>query len=295
MDSKRKKGRKPVWTQQPEQKAQNQGGSQMQDYQPQYPSNFVERLNLRTFKVTKCTWKHQHNYRTCINYHGDQDRRRNHAVIPYEPEMCEHLGSNRECPQADNCRWSHSMVEKAYHPDKYRKKFCSYFPNDIQNCPYGKFCSYAHSEEEIQTELLHNLTRDDDFFLFHFKTTFCPYSSEHDRSVCVYAHNWQDFRRSPVKCTYSPSPCPRWDRSKKIVHYDNACPKGFDCPDSHGTLSLTLGWKEIDFHPARFRKAPCKERNCRFRESSCPHYHKEHGDSLPPNPATGFEVFPSNR
>lgn len=30
-----------------------------------------------------------------------------------------------------------------------------------------------------------------DFYMFHFKTVWCPYrEDDHDRKVCVYAHNW---------------------------------------------------------------------------------------------------------
>ena len=45
-----------------------------------------------------------------------------------------------------------------YHPEKYKKRFCSYYPNNTANCEYGNkkqniylfligiFCSFAHSE-----------------------------------------------------------------------------------------------------------------------------------------------------
>jgi hypothetical protein len=35
---------------------------------------------------------------------------------------------------------------------------------------------------------------DQDFYMFYYTTVWCPYSDrEHQRDVCVYAHNWQDF------------------------------------------------------------------------------------------------------
>jgi hypothetical protein len=50
------------------------------------------------------------------------------------------------------------------------------------NCEYGKFCSFAHSEEDISIELIHNLEYDDDFFMFYYKTVWCPYNlTQHDK------------------------------------------------------------------------------------------------------------------
>ena len=80
-------------------------------------------------------------------------------------------------------------------------------------------CAFAHSEDEVTVDLLHkfapalpeedknqasanknNSTKENssDFYMFHFKTVWCPYSdASHPRDACVYAHNWQDFRRKP--------------------------------------------------------------------------------------------------
>lgn len=46
--------------------------------------------------------------------------------------------------------------------------------------------------------------------MFHYKTIWCPYSEgdeTHERTSCVYAHNWQDFRRKPHLIVYSSIPC----------------------------------------------------------------------------------------
>lgn len=62
----------------------------------------------------------------------------------------------------------------------------------------GDFCSFAHHEFDIKAELIHNLEFDQDFYLFYYKTIWCPFNYiNHDRAICVYAHNWQDFRRKP--------------------------------------------------------------------------------------------------
>ena len=41
------------------------------------------------------------------------------------------------------------------------------------------------------------MTRNQEFYMFYFKTEWCPYNTEHNKAQCVYAHNWQDFRRKP--------------------------------------------------------------------------------------------------
>ena len=42
-------------------------------------------------------------------------------------------------------------------------------------CSYEKYCAFAHSEEELKIKLLHKMTIDIDFLLFHFKSEFCPF------------------------------------------------------------------------------------------------------------------------
>jgi hypothetical protein len=66
--------------------------------------------------------------------------------------------------------------------DNYKTKFCSFYPDALQNCEYGKFCSFAHSEEDVVIELIHNLEYDDDFFMFYYKTVWCPFNlTQHDK------------------------------------------------------------------------------------------------------------------
>ena len=68
----------------------------------------------------------------------------------------------------------------------------------MHNCEYGELCAFAHSEEEIAIDLLHKHKIDPlnaDFYMFFFKTVWCPWSHDHDKENCVYAHNWQDLRR----------------------------------------------------------------------------------------------------
>ena len=54
-------------------------------------------------------------------------------------------------------------------------------------------------------DLIHNYREDEDFYMFYYKTQFCPFNlTKHEPSKCVYAHNWQDYRRPPNAYSYQP-------------------------------------------------------------------------------------------
>ena len=39
--------------------------------------------------------------------------------------------------------------------------------------------------------MIDKFDKDIDFYMFHFKTVWCPYNEDdHKRDICVYAHNW---------------------------------------------------------------------------------------------------------
>ena len=76
---------------------------------------------------------------------------------------------NGYCPKGDDCEMAHNKVEELYHFENYKQKFCSTYPNRLMECEYGEFCSFAHSESEIKTELLHNYVFDSDFYIFHYR------------------------------------------------------------------------------------------------------------------------------
>jgi hypothetical protein len=98
----------------------------------------------------------------------------------------------------DLCEKAHNRVEEFYHPDKYKAKFCASYINKTGECEYGDYCSFAHSASEISVEQIDRFEMDADFYMFHFKTVWCPFNeTKHQRDLCVYAHNWQDYRRKP--------------------------------------------------------------------------------------------------
>ena len=162
---------------------------------------------------------------------------------------------------------SHNRVEQLYHPLNYKKKFCSYFPSKLQNCEYKEYCSFAHCEDEIQVLLLHNFCYDEDFFMFYYKTEWCPMNlTQHDKSKCVYAHNLQDFRRKVQVHKYSEELCENWNPKSFVTKVEQLCKNGDNCPKSHG-------WKESEYHPMLYLTRPCLSKNSCPRGKECSFFH----------------------
>ena len=132
-------------------------------------------------------------------YHDEmKDRRR--KLGTYRSERCQNMikQKRKPCIVGDTCPYSHNTVEEFYHPEKYKAKFCESFLGKNQQCDYGEFCAFAHADQELSIDLIKLYEQDSDFYMFHFKTAWCPYEEkDHQRELCVYAHNWQDFRRKP--------------------------------------------------------------------------------------------------
>lgn len=225
----------------------------------------LQDFDLDNFKTMPCQSKGNHNPKYCYYYHHEKDRRRPTTYYNYSSDTCPKIEKNQECPNGENCRYAHNKVEQLYHPDRYKRKFCTHHPHKLEKCDYGNFCSFAHHESEIKIELLHNLKQDTDFYIYKYKTVFCPYIYEHDRSQCVYAHNAQDFRRSPLTHKYDPIECPNWSKGQIFSYEEGGCPKQMNCEKCHG-------WKELEFHPLYFKTKPCTNGNkCVKRD--CPFYH----------------------
>mmetsp|Transcript_13602 Transcript_13602/g.21277 ORF Transcript_13602/g.21277 Transcript_13602/m.21277 type:complete len:335 (+) Transcript_13602:2952-3956(+) len=192
----------------------------------------------------------------------------------YQPDIC----SNHERPEKCNegCLLSHNRVESVYHPEKYKSKYCTRYPKNLSKCDYGDYCSFAHSTKELKSRLIHNMKKDRDFYLFFFKTEWCPFNKDHNhnRAQCVYAHNWQDFRRKPNIFHYSSdTQCSNWKSGTFISKYSEGCHKMASCPHWHG-------WKEQEYHPLFYKTKPCEDES--FTGSSkakcsrgieCPYYH----------------------
>jgi hypothetical protein len=70
------------------------------------------------------------------------------------------------------------MTEMLYHPEMYKAKFCknsNKSKKDKAICgEYGEYCAHAHFDHELSVENLKDYKQDADFYMFHFKTVFCP-------------------------------------------------------------------------------------------------------------------------
>jgi len=223
-------------------------------------------LELINFKSEQCQQKNQHNHKHCPKYHNSKDKKR--AGNFWSVELCEFAEKGDGiCPNGEYCKKAHNRVEQLYKPDKYKTKFCSFYPDNLDKCEYGPFCSFAHSESDITIELIHLLKRDEDFYIFHFKTQWCPFNlTKHDKASCVYAHNWQDYRRKPHIFPYEPVPCPNWKSTDFIVNYLDGCPNYTACTKCHG-------WKECEYHPLNYKTKPCKQMDRCKRGVDCPYFH----------------------
>ena len=228
-------------------------------------SSVLDPFDLENFKAAPCPYKGNHNPKVCDYYHHDKDRKRPVGVYHYSSNQCRYTEKGQQCPNGDNCTNCHNKVEQLYHVERYKRKFCLSHPHNIHKCEYGNFCSFAHSEKEIKIELLHNLKKDEDFYLNKFKTVFCPYIYEHDRNQCVYAHNPQDLRRSPQQYNYAPVQCPLWSQRQIFSYEEGGCPKQMQCEQCHG-------WKELEYHPMYYKTKPCNNgKKCNKKD--CPFYH----------------------
>ena len=182
----------------------------------------LKETDLFHFKIYPCNIYVKHNEKQCMFYHSAKDFKRILSKFYYSFEFCKFAEAGRKCPNGEFCQKSHNRVEQFYHPEKFKSKFCSHY-NNLNNCPYGKFCSFAHRETEMNVELIHKYEQNEDFFIFYFKSTWCPFNHSHDKSSCVYAHNWQDYRRSPSQYHYSENICYSWDNKKTILNYNEGC------------------------------------------------------------------------
>ncbi len=202
-----------------------------------------------------CQQKTIHKHDTCPFFHGSNDKRREASF--YSSQMCEHY---KNCPLGDQCYKSHNKYEFLYHPENYKTVFCRNFLKD-ENCELGDYCPFSHCDNEIKCELLHQMKRDQDFFMFCFKTVFCPYfGNVHAFGECVYAHFHDEIRRKPHLFDYGSNKCVFFSKEKI-----NSCPFGDKCKDAHGE-------NEVEFHPLNYKTAICWKKNC-FNQETCPMAH----------------------
>ena len=220
-------------------------------------------LDLSNFKTVPCSLNTPHEIKRCFFSHFPSETRRSLNDVFYSKILCPKKGV---CPDS-NCKYAHNFIEQIYHVDNYKRKYCKDFI-EAGRCKYAEFCALAHSDYELKITPLHLLPITKDFLLFYFKTEFCPFSKiNHDRFTCVYAHNWQDYKRPFFKELKS-IPCKKWDKDREVLEYQDGCPFGFSCECCHG-------WKEAEYHIQNFKKFVCKKGSLCERKEVCSFRHEE--------------------
>ncbi|KAL4470238.1 hypothetical protein ABPG74_011849 [Tetrahymena malaccensis] len=249
-------------------KISNNNNMNINSLQPQAPSSQSSstdqrRLKIQDFKVHECTKRDKHEKKKCPYYHNQGDRRRCPEKYQYSFNECK---KKDKCSLKDNCPQVHNKVEQLYHPLRYKAKFCESFKENNQKCEYGNFCSFAHHESEIVIPMICKLPKDAIFYMYFYKTVWCPNTQKHERAYCPYMHNVQDFRRDPKQFQIEPKQCDQWKKSNIQKYSEGECPLQLKCKNCHG-------WKEYDYHPKFYKTKPCDTPNCQNLE--CVHYHSE--------------------
>jgi len=164
-----------------------------------------------------------------------------------------------------------------------KRRFCTSYPQ-IEMCRRGPLCAFAHSREEITAPLLSAEEENqepsaltDEFFMYKYKTRWCPIGVQHEWHTCVYAHNYQDARR-PVDVGYGARLCPYWNKKDSGAEYSQRCPLGLRCPYSHGA-------KEQLYHPHYFKTVICRDLRGKAcpRHTLCAFFHSRQERRCPPS------------
>ena len=100
------------------------------------------------------------------------------------------------CAKGDACEKCHNRIELLYHPQAFKHRFCSSWPH-VENCSRGDVCAFAHSRDEVAAPLFSPEEEagglSEDFFMFKFKTLWCPLGVQHDWHRCLYAHTYRQL------------------------------------------------------------------------------------------------------
>ena len=111
-------------------------------------------FNPKTYKMYECPLGKicKLDKKLCLNYHNDQDRRRNPHF--YECKLCPNLYDNNKripnakCKDGDDCNFAHNLYEYFYHPNKFRTIKCKQEKNG-KYCKERLICPYYHKSDEI--------------------------------------------------------------------------------------------------------------------------------------------------
>jgi len=102
------------------------------------------------YKTSYCpNIANKHDWTLCIYAHRFTDYRRPPDLFDYSPDECQRINlETGECPEGDNCKFSHSTAERLYHPLKYKTNPCDCFKKMMSICKRGQNCAFYHNITE---------------------------------------------------------------------------------------------------------------------------------------------------
>ena len=123
--------------------------SSVSNLEKSYCEMTAETFFMYRFKTEYCpNIKKNHNWNTCIYAHWIYDYRRSPDKYQYIAEICPLVDSNRGgvCTNNEKCGYAHSVLEKEYHPSRYKVFACENQKNGT--CNRKNFCPLYHSPQE---------------------------------------------------------------------------------------------------------------------------------------------------
>jgi len=93
----------------------------------------------------------KHDWNSCLYSHWIYDYRRPPDTCCYIAEMCPLVPPDRGgvCQDGDKCGYSHSPLEKLYHPSRYKVFPCESLRKN-QPCPRKYACAFYHTTKEMR-------------------------------------------------------------------------------------------------------------------------------------------------
>lgn len=173
----------------------------------------------------------------------------------YVPVLCNY---GKSCIKGLDCYFSHSKLERSFHPAVYKVKQCSNTsPISADLClKSSKLCTFYHTENDRRTSGLQLRP----FDLSTYKVFKCRLAQ--CGPDCVNYHNPNEKRRDPNVFSYSHSMC-------KFVQTDdlmstNLCKNEDKCRFAHTK-------NEVLYHDKNYKQDKCQDLYCRLEFCSFVH------------------------
>lgn len=211
--------------------------------------------------------KTTHSAADCFDCHSATPSRRpaidTNGRSLYAATKCWYVHQGKPCPQAANCKFSHSREEALFNPDTFRTSACA------GACGGNVHCPRAHSTAELakqsDTDAAGFAYGSDDILvlLMYYKTEKC--SRKPCTRTCERFHAPKERRRSPLEFDYSEHPCPSVRTGGKAGWGDpSRCKDKDSCRFTHTLL-------EQMYHPLIYKSEKCnKWDETKSEKDGCP-------------------------